>query len=104
MDLIATTDGGMAYRDTDYVIIAAPTNYDVKKNNFYTSAVETVISTVISGNIHALLEKTPFLWDIQRVQEKIYCDWIIFSTEFLWESKALWDNLYSNLVIVGCDE
>ena len=106
LDLTATADGKAAYRNADYVIIAAPTNYDPQKNFFDTSAVETVISTVLSVNDRATLviKSTIPVGYTEHVREKFGCDRIIFSPEFLRESKALYDNLYPSRIIVGCDE
>ena len=106
LDLTATTDGDAAYQDANYVIIAAPTNYDPQKNFFDTSAVETVISTVLSVNNHATLviKSTIPVGYTENVRAKFNCDRIIFSPEFLRESKALYDNLYPSRIIVGCDE
>ena len=106
LNLTATTDGEAAYKDADFVIIAAPTNYDPQKNFFDTSAVETVISTVLSVNDHATLvnKSTIPVGYTEHIRQKTGCDRIIFSPEFLRESKALYDNLYPSRIIVGCDE
>ena len=106
LDLTATTDAESAYRDADYVIIAAPTNYDPQKNFFDTSAVETVINTVLSVNNDATLviKSTIPVGYTEHIRQQTGCDRIIFSPEFLRESKALYDNLYPSRIIVGCDE
>lgn len=103
LDLTATTDGEAAYRNADYVIIAAPTNYDPQKNFFDTSAVETVISTVLGVNDHATLviKSTIPVGYTEHIRQQTGCDRIIFSPEFLRESKALYDNLYPSRIIVG---
>ena len=106
LKLKATTDGAAAYSEADYVIIAAPTNYDPQKNFFDCSAVETVIKLVLESSDKAtmVIKSTIPVGYTKRVREQFATDRIIFSPEFLRESKALYDNLYPSRIIVGCDE
>lgn len=106
LDLTATTDGASAYGSADFVIIAAPTNYDPQKNFFDCSAVESVIELVLSSSEKAtmIIKSTIPVGYTERVREKYNTDRILFSPEFLRESKALYDNLYPSRIIVGCDD
>ena len=106
LNLTATTDAETTYADADFVIIAAPTNYDPQKNFFDTSAVETVIGLVLKSSATAtmIIKSTIPVGYTRKVREKFNTDRILFSPEFLRESKALYDNLYPSRIIVGCDE
>ena len=106
LDLTATLDSEKAYKNADFVIIAAPTNYDPQKNFFDCSAVEAVIDLVLKSSDSAIMviKSTIPVGYTESVRKKFNTDRIIFSPEFLRESKALYDNLYPSRIIVGCDE
>jgi UDPglucose 6-dehydrogenase len=110
LNLTATLDGSSAYANADFVIVAAPTNYDPKQNFFDCSAVEAVIQTVLDATKDReekpviIIKSTIPVGYTKTVRQKFNSDNIIFSPEFLRESKALYDNLYPSRIIVGCDE
>lgn len=110
LNLTATTDGATAYKDADFIIIAAPTNYDPKKNFFDCSAVESVIELILESTKDnetkptVVIKSTIPVGYTKSVREKYNADNIIFSPEFLRESKALYDNLFPSRIIVGCDD
>ena len=110
LNLKATTDGAAAYKNTDFVIVAAPTNYDPQKNFFDCSAVESVLRLIKESTSNSktkptiIIKSTIPVGYTKHIREKLNMDNIIFSPEFLRESKALYDNLYPSRIIVGCDE
>ncbi|MXQ48386.1 nucleotide sugar dehydrogenase [Streptococcus pneumoniae] len=105
LNLTATVDAESAYKDADFVVIAAPTNYDSEKDFFDTSAVESVIETVLEYNDHAtmIIKSTIPVGYTESIRQKYQTDRILFSPEFLRESRALYDNLYPSRIIVGTD-
>ena len=105
LNLLATLDTKLAYSDADFVVVAAPTNYDTQKNFFDTSAIEDVVTEVIKYNPDAviIIKSTIPVGYTESIRSKFHCDNIIFSPEFLRESKALYDNLYPSRIIVGTD-
>ncbi len=106
LNLRATTAGDTAYADADFIIIAAPTNYDPKLNNFDTSAVEAVIEQVLKVNTQGtlIIKSTIPVGFTEKVKAQFNCSRIMFFPEFLRETKALYDNLYPSRIIAGCDE
>ena len=106
LHLTATLDAAAAYRDADFVVISAPTNYDPQKNFFDCSALEAVIELVLANSDFAVMviKSTIPVGYTERIRAQYHTDRIIFSPEFLRESKALYDNLYPSRVIVSCDE
>lgn len=105
LNLLATLDTKFAYSDADFVVVAAPTNYDTQKNFFDTSAIEDVVTEVIKYNPDAIIiiKSTIPVGYTESIRSKFHCDNILFSPEFLRESKALYDNLYPSRIIVGTD-
>ena len=105
LDLTATLDGAKAYKDADYVVVSAPTNYDPQKNYFDTSAVEAVIDLVLKNNKKCwiVIKSTIPVGYCEKARKMFKTNRILFSPEFLRESKALYDNLYPSRIIVGCD-
>ena len=109
LNLRATTNGAEAYKKADFVIVAAPTNYDPKTNYFDCSAVESVLKLVLDSTRNRknkpfiVIKSTVPVGYTMRIREKLHADNILFSPEFLRESKALYDNLYPSRIIVGCD-
>ncbi|RKW52093.1 MAG: nucleotide sugar dehydrogenase [Lachnospiraceae bacterium] len=105
LNLTATLDTKEAYTDADFVVVAAPTNYDTQKNFFDTSAIENVVESVIKYNPDAIIviKSTIPVGYTDNIRNKFHCDNILFSPEFLRESKALYDNLYPSRIIVGTD-
>ena len=106
LDLVATTDAENAYAEADFVVIAAPTNYDSETQRFDTSAVENVIELVLKNSSSAIMviKSTIPVGYTQSIRKKYSTNRILFSPEFLRESKALYDNLYPSRIILGCDD